>query len=85
MTHVFSKPVTTSQKEKSLKQSATKGVVKFLNLVLNYQENSSTKANKGEDNKSNIKMNTKKRKAMNEESKIKASRFGAVVGLHSDK
>ncbi|OII74204.1 uncharacterized protein cubi_01048 [Cryptosporidium ubiquitum] len=80
---IFSKPAT-NQKEKGLKQSATKGVVKFLNMIVNYQENLNSKTNKSANNQSDSGICTEIRKLKSAEFKIKPNRFGAVVGMHSD-
>ncbi|KAJ1609622.1 hypothetical protein OIY81_2294 [Cryptosporidium canis] len=79
------KPAMADQKEKCLKQSATKGVVKFFNLITNYQESLKSKTNRAENCQSITDVGVGKRKVKNEESKIKAGRFGAVVGMHMER
>ncbi|TRY52304.1 Rrp15p [Cryptosporidium tyzzeri] len=82
---IFLKPTAKNQREKSLKQLATKGVVKFFNMIVNYQENSNIKASKGTSSLKNAGYCTETRKVKNVESNIKPNRFGTIVGMHSDR
>lgn len=65
-----------------MKQSATKGVVKFFNMIVSYQENSNTKGGESASNQSNTGISTETQKVKSMEFKIKPNRFGTVVGMH---
>ncbi|KAF7458610.1 Rrp15p family protein [Cryptosporidium felis] len=76
--------ISISSKEKELRSSATKGVVKFLNMVVNYKECANSRSVIGSNMKT-IADGRVPNKRLKSTPKIRSNRFGKVVEATSKK